>query len=375
LAAGVVAQASFSAILAGMAVMAPAVRSRYGLGLEATGVAIGAPTFGTLPALIPWGHLADRVGERIVAATGLTVATGALVGAATTPSYPVFLALFVVAGGFGSAATAASGRAVMFWFERHERGLALGIRQTAVVLGGLVCSLTLPALVGAGGIGAAIVFLAGFTALGAVASLFMREAPGISPEEEIVSELHPLRDPRVLRLLAGSVLLIVGQVAAVGFAVLFLHERHGLSLAAAAGVLAGAQALGAVARIAAGHWSDRIGSRSGPLRLIAVGLALALVATAAVATGPAALAAVVLVVAGALAMSWNGLSITAATELSGHARAGAAVGVQQSAVNGVSAIVPVAFAAIVAATSWRDAFALVAISPLAAAFLLRRLRI
>jgi sugar phosphate permease len=356
-------------------VIAPALRARYGLSLEETGVALAAPSLGTLPALIPWGHLADRVGERIVCTIGLAVSAGALAGAATNPSYPVFLALLVVAGGFGSAASAASGRAVMFWFERRQRGLALGIRQTAVPLGGLVASLALPALVHAGGLRAAMLLLAGFSGAGAVAGLLLREAPGVAPEEEIVSDLHPLRDLRVMRLLGASTLLIVGQVAVTGFAVLFLHERHGLSTAAAAGVLAVAQVLGGAARIAAGHWSDRIGTRSLPLRVIAVGLALALLATAAAASGPAALAASILVLAGGLGMSWNGLSFTAATELSGHARAGAAVGVQQSALNGAGAIAPIAFAAIVAASSWQAGFAAAAACPLAAALVLRRLDI
>ncbi|HEX9417218.1 MAG TPA: MFS transporter [Gaiellaceae bacterium] len=351
------------------------MRSRYDLSLEETGVALAAPSFGTLPALIPWGHLADRIGERPVATTGLALAAGALAGAATTPSYPAFLALLVVAGAFGSAASAASGRAVMFWFERRQRGLALGIRQTAVPLGGLVASLALPALVHAGGLRAALLLLAGFAGVGAAASLLMREAPGLQPGEEIVSDLHPLRDRRVLRLLVASGLLIAGQVAATGFTVLFLHEQHGLSIAAAAGVLAGAQALGGVARIAAGHWSDRVGTRAVPLRMLGVALAVALLATAAAASGPAAIAAAVLVLAGGLGMSWNGLSFTAATELSGHAQAGAAVGVQQSALNGAGSIVAVAFAAIVAATSWQAAFALVALCPLAAAFVLRKLSV
>jgi sugar phosphate permease len=309
-----------------------------------------------------------------VATTGLTLAAGALAGAATTPSYPAFLVLLVVAGAFGSAASAASGRAVMFWFERRQRGLALGIRQTAVPLGGLVASLALPALVHAGGLRAALLLLAGFAGAGAAASLLMRESPGLRPGEEIFSDLHPLRDRRVLRLLAASGLLIAGQVAATGFTVLFLHEE-GLSLGAAAGVLAGAQALGGVARIAAGLWSDRVGTRAGPLRVLGVALAVALVATAAAASGPPALAAAVLVLAGGLGMSWNGLSFTAATELSGHARAGAAVGVQQTALNGAGSVVPIAFAAIVAAASWQVAFALVAVCPLAAAFVLRRLAV
>ena len=152
-------------------------------------------------------------------------------------------------------------------------------------------------------------------------------------------------------------------------------ERHGVSVGVAAGILAGAQALGGALRIAVGHRSDRIGSRVGPLRVLAFALAAALFLTAAVSAGPAGVAAAVLLLAGALGMSWNGLSFTAATELSGHAQAGAAVGVQQSALNAAAAFVPILFSAVVAATTWGAAFALAALGPLTAGWLLRRLTV
>ena len=72
-------------------------------------------------------------------------------------------------------------------------------------------------------------------------------------------------------------------------------------------------------------------------------------------------------------MSWNGLSFTAAAELAGGRRSGAAIGFQQSVLSGVGAAAPVVFASLVAATSWRAGFALAAVCPLAGILLLRRL--
>ena len=80
------------------------------------------------------------------------------------------------------------------------------------------------------------------------------------------------------------------------------------------------------------------------------------------------------ILAGGLSMSWNGLSFTAAAEIAGRARAGAALGMQQSALAAAGAVVPPAFAAIVAASSWRLGFALTAVFPLAGVALLRPLR-
>ena len=70
-------------------------------------------------------------------------------------------ALFVAAGAAGASVQSASGRAVMQWFPRKERGLAFGIRQTAIPVGGLLGALALPALVDAGGLALAFVFLGG----------------------------------------------------------------------------------------------------------------------------------------------------------------------------------------------------------------------
>ena len=69
-------------------------------------------------------------------------------------------------GPSGSSVNSASGRAVMHWFAPSERGLALGIRQTAIPLGGLIVALVLPGLAESGGSEAAFLFLAGLAALG-----------------------------------------------------------------------------------------------------------------------------------------------------------------------------------------------------------------
>ena len=77
-----------------------------------------------------------------------------------------------------------------------------------------------------------------------------------------------------------------------------------------------------------------------------------------------------LAVATALSMAWNGLAFTIAAELGGR-RSGAAIGFQQTVLSGLGVAAPVAFAAVVSASSWGLAFGLVAFVPLAGAWLLR----
>ena len=104
-------------------------------------------------------------------------------------------------------------------------------------------------------------------------------------------------------------------------------------------------------------------------------LAVSLVVTAALARAPLALLLPALVVAGALSLSWNALSFTAAAELAGRARSGAALGFQQTALAVASTAAPPAFAAVVDASSWGVGFGLAALFPLAGLAVMRQLEI
>jgi sugar phosphate permease len=363
LGAGVVAQASFSAIFFGLPAIAPIVRTHYDLSLTQVGVVFASLNFGLAATLLLWGIVADRIGERTVLAAGLAGCSGALVGAAYTSSLGWLVIALVAAGALGGGTQTASGRAVMSWFGAEERGFALGIRQTAVPLGGAIAATALPALARHESLRAAFFALAGGCFVAAVVgAVVLRAEP--SPADE-VDPARPLRDPRIWRLCLGSTFYVTTQISLLGFLVLFLHDRRGVSTTAGAAALAVTQALGGVARIAAGRWSDRRRERVAPL--LRLGLLLALTATTAALLVGASLWLLLpaLVAAGTFSLSWNGLSFTAVAETAGRQRAGAAIGLQQSFLAVGSIVTPIAFAAIVHASSWRTAFVLVALSPLA----------
>jgi sugar phosphate permease len=374
LAAGTAAQASFSAVLIGLPVLAPALRERYDLSLSEVGVALSSVWIGPILTLLPWGLLADRIGERIVLASGLTLC-GALVAAAGwASSFAALVALLAVAGGMGASVNAASGRAVMNWFSAEQRGLALGVRQTAIPVGGAVAALALPAVNGAGGLKASFAFLGGIClASAAVAVLAVREARRPAPALEAEDVEWTLRDSRLWVLSTGSGLYLFAQIALMSFLVLFLHDVHGLGEGAAAGALAAMQVGAVVTRIGAGRISDAMRARIRPLRWIGLASGAGLVLTALVVDAPVAVVVAVMVVAGAVSMAWNGLSVTAAAELAGASRSGAAIGFQQTTLAVIGVIVPAAFAYVVESTSWQVGFALAAIGPFAGWYLLGRL--
>ncbi len=373
LAAGTAAQTSFSAVIIGLPVLAPTLRDAHSLSLVQVGVLLDSLWVGTLLTLLPWGLLADRVGERLVLASGLLLCAAALVGAGSAEEFGPLILLVGLAGAAGASVNAASGRAVMQWFPATERGFALGVRQTAIPIGGLISALVLPAL----SLRGAFVFLAGLCVAGAIFGIVViREREGVA-EDDVLEPRGlgaTLRDHQLWLLCGASSFYLVAQLAITGFLVLFLHDERGLSDAAAAGVLAGVQVVAAAMRIGGGRWSDRLGSRVRPLRIVGFASAITLAVAAAVLSAPLAVLVPAFVLAGGVSMAWNGLSFTAAAEIAGRTRSGAALGMQQSALAAAGALVPPAFAAVVAASSWRLGFAAAAAFPLAGVALLRPLR-
>ncbi|CAN5750685.1 MFS transporter [soil metagenome] len=373
LAAGTAATASSAALGIGLPVLVPTLREEYSLSLGQIGFLLAAGWIGTAVTLLPWGLAADRFGERMMLAAGLLVCAASIVGAAFASSLSELLLFLAISGAAGASVNSASGRAVMHWFAADERGLALGIRQTAIPLGGLVAALTLPALAAAGGSKAAFLFLAGLCAAGALVGALVlrgREALDGIESESIV---RTLADGKLWRLSLDSGLYLYAQAAVIGFGVLFLHDQHGLSEGKAALVIAASQVLAVAFCIGAGRWSDVMGARVVPLRRIGLAVAAVMVLTAVLAGGPLELLVPALALAGGLTMAWNGLSFTAAAELAGPVRSGAAIGFQQTVLAGIGVGAPVLFATTVSSGSWTVAFALSALFPLVGWWALRPL--
>jgi MFS family permease len=340
--------------------------------LGQTGVLLSALLAGSLLSLVPWGLATDRYGERRVLLLGLGLCGGALIGASQTHAFFGLVASLAAAGLSGAGVAAASGRAVMQWFPPSQRGLALAIRQTANPLSGFAVSLAIPPIEHAGGVGWGFAALGCTCLVGAATGIFIPEAPHAPVSEEGV-DVRPLRDRRLWTLAFGSALVSAPQLCVIGFVVVFLHEHRDLVTASAAHVLALMQ-IGAIAgRLSAGRWSDVCGSRIVPLRTIAFLVAVLVAALGLLVDAPLIALLPVLVVGGVLAMSWNSLSFAAALELAGAARSGSAIGIQQTILNLPAVFYPALFGALVAASSWRVGFLIVALLPLAGWYGLRSL--
>lgn len=372
LALGTAAQTAACAFVYGIPYLAETLRKQEHLSLTRVGLLVAAPTTGLVLALYLWGAAADRWGERVVIATGLGAAAGALAGAAWAAHGMVALGLLLVlAGAAGASVYSASGRLVMGWFAAEERGLAMGIRQTSTPLGMGVAALAMPPLADAHGLSGAIGFLAAVCGVIAVLIAVFAADPVRTAKTAAGPAPNPYRGSNVLWRIHGSAaLLVIPQFTAGAFALVLLVDVRGWSPVHAGQLIAVAQGLGALSRILVGRWSDAVGERLRPMRRLAA-LTAAVVAATAVATAfPSPLTPILLVAAIAITSSTNGLSFTSTAERAGPAWSGRALGVHNTGQNLTAAVVPPVMAALISATAYWPGFALAAVTACASAALI-----
>jgi sugar phosphate permease len=376
LSAGTGAQVAFAALNQSLPSISPQLRSHFGLNLETVGITFSAVLVGQTLTQLAWGFAVDRVGDRLTMVAGLGGSVVMLTGAALAPGFGAFLLFLVAAGMFGASINVASARAVSGWFAFRERGFALGVRQSALPLGGALGSALLPILAISFGVTPALLAIVVMLALASLATLrWLREPPVQVGLRRGPTAGALARDARLWRLTFAASLLVLAQFGFIGFTVLYLHDAKGVSSGVAAAVLVAMQLGGTAARIGAGRWSDRAGHRIGPMRHAALAVAVAAMLATVVTTLPAVLAALSLAVAGILALSWNGLAMAATIEMAGTARSGFAVGFLNTALGFAAAVASPIFAVVVAHSTWQVGFAMLAVYGLVAYMLLRNLRV
>jgi MFS family permease len=330
--------------------------------------------------LIAWGALSDRIGERWVIASGLAGTALAAVGAMFASGY-VGLGFFLLIGGMASASpNAASGRVVVGWFARERRGMAMGIRQMCQPLGVAVAAVSIPVLASTAGIPAALAVPALLTGISAVlCAIWIVDPP--RPERHAPGDVdahphagwNPYRSTSLLWRIHGvSVLLVVPQFAVSTFGLVWLVTELGFPTLAAGLVIGASQFVGAVGRIGVGVLSDKVGSRLGPLRWVAVSAAAVMLLLAVAASLGAVWAAVILIVAAVVTVADNGLAYTSVAEIAGPFWSGRALGAQNTGQFLAASVVGPAVGGLITLVGFPLAFASVALCPLAAIPLIPR---
>ncbi len=346
----------------------PYLHLERGLTLVQAGLVASAPLVGITLTLFAWGVVVDRLGERFSMVSGLALVTACAAAAAWSGSVVALAALLFVGGAAGGSTNSASGRIVVGWVPPHRRGLAMGIRQTGLPLGVGLAAVIVPNLVEARGLTTTLLVVAAACAVGTVLCAGLVVDPPRPDRSTPEAEQHLVnpyrRDDRLVRIHLVSVLLVVPQFTVWTYMLVWLIDAKDWTTTWASILVAVTQLLGAAGRIGVGAWSDRVGSRLVPLRLVAIAAAATMLLLGA--TEPTPVAIVLVVVATVVTVADNGLAFTAVAEIGGPFWSGRAMGVQNTGQYLVSAAVPPVVGALVTGVGYGWSFALVALCPLLA---------
>jgi len=369
LALGTTAQAVASSLMFGLPFLLPYLRRTEGLTLAQGGALVAAPSLGMVVTLIAWGAFADRYGERLAIALGLGL-TGVLgLASAGMSSLGGRAVLFALMGAAGASVNSASGRLVMAWFGAHQRGLAMGIRQTGQPLGVALAAVMLPPLAGLGGLRLALAVPATICLLVTAAVVLLVADPPHQKIEEHTRPGSPYRRLILWRVHAASSLLVVPQFATLAFSAEYLVSERGWDATTAGQLLAVVAIGGAAGRMAAGRWSDIAGSRLAPMRVIALMACVSMLLVALTASAGVSLVVLALAVASIVSVSDNGLGFTATAELAGRAWSGRALGVQNTMQNAAAFATAPVVGALAGSFGFAWAFGAVAVFPVMGAWL------
>ena len=258
------AQAAASFAMLGLAALAGFLQQEFHLSAAKTGLLITANGAAPLFSLLFVGDLLDRKSERLIIVAGAAIMAVALLVAAVSRDFLVLLAcLFVVGLGYSSTQPG-GGKSVSAWFRGDRLGLAMGIRQAGLPLGGAIGAATLPA------VAAAFTWRAAF-ALGAVIALcgglafalIYRPPPagaGSAVKRAALSSAviaGLLRQPWMRNATVAGLALVSAQYGMLTWLMLYLRDHAHIPLTRGGWFLFLAQAAGVFGRIGLAAWSDR----------------------------------------------------------------------------------------------------------------------
>lgn len=316
------------------------------------------------------GALTDRFGDKKVVLWASWFMGIALVIGALVHSYQWMLFWLLIYGIGFAAVTPAGSHAIVFFFPKEQRGLAMGIRQCGMPLGGVVGSIFLPLIALRFGYDWSLVAAGIATAFtGTMASMLYREpqqlaGENVSIKAMIVEMLAIGRDSRLILITLCSMALVSAQAAVMAFLPLtFVHEA---AVDVRLGVLffTISQVGACCGRLAWGWISDHVfkGARALPLAVVCAVTALACLATSLASPSmPMWALGAIAVVLGFSAVGWFGLSVIAIAEIGGEEHSGGALGVSITWIFLAGFIAPTIFGLLASAEGYAFAWRALAV--------------
>ncbi|MFH0769538.1 MAG: MFS transporter [Chloroflexota bacterium] len=350
------------------------------------GLFMSASAFGYMLTLIPAGWLVDRIGVRWLLLIG-EIFGGIFVASMFTVTTFAQGLIFMALAGMGMGCLMPSTtKAVLVWFPAKERATAMGFKQTAVNVGGIITAVTLPAVALAigwhyGFLGIGIIAVV----IGVVSFILYKQPPqdinsSTSSEPANGSRPRPsvrevFKSREIWLIIGAGMCLNAVEFSAMAYFVLYLKESLFIAVVTAGFLLAFLETGGVFGKPISGFISDRIfhGRRKKVfIVLCVIAFAMGMILFVLPQGTPSWLIIPISLVFGFGAIGWGGLNLTLIGEFAGRELAGTVTGMAVVFLMLANMAGPPIFGYIVDSTgSYRMAWLFLAIlAALAAVFLL-----
>ena len=364
--------------------LAPFLKEDLALTSAQVGLFMSAAAFGYMLTLIPAGWLVDRIGVRWLLLIGEVIGGIFIASMFTVTTFTQGLIFMALAGMGMGCLMPSTTKAVLEWFPLRERATAMGFKQTAVNVGGIITAVTLPA------VALAVGWHYGFLGIGFIAvvigivsfvlykqppqsgNLDTHEAvtpPGTRPS---VREIFKSRD--IWLLIGAGMCLVIVEFSAIAYFVLYLKEVLLFAVVTAGFFLAILEVGGAFGKPISGLISDRLfhGSRKRVYILMcSVTFAMCLIFAFLPQGSPSCLIIPLCLVLGFVAIGWGGLHLTLVGEFAGTELAGTVTGMSAVGILVANMVGPPVFGYIIDTTgSYQIGWQFLAIMAVLAAVLL-----
>ena len=321
--------------------LAPFFKEDLAISSAQVGMVMSAAAFGYMLTMFPAGLVVDKVGARWPLAIGELLAGTSMISLFFAPSYIWLLILMFGTGMSCGLLSPATAQGVIIWFPMRERATVMGFKQTAVNIGGIITAATLPAVALSLGWRYGFLFLGILAvAIAVVAIMLYKEPPSPSSSgsidsvapAKVVPLLEVLRNREIWLVSLGCLCLAWVEFAVIAHLVLYLTEILLLPVIAAGGLLAMAEAAGALAKPGSGFLSDRVfGGNRKPVFMMMGGIAAVMcLLLGFFGSSLSWVMYPVLFVLGLAAIGFGGVFITLLGEFGGRYGTGKAVGMGSS---------------------------------------------
>ncbi len=364
--------------------LAPFLKEDLNLTSAQVGLFVSAAALGYGLMTIPAGWLADRIGIRWILLIGEVVGGVFIMGMFTLTTFTQGLIFMFLAGlGMGCLMPSTT-KAVLVWFPLKERATAMGFKQTALNVGGIITAATLPTLALAMGwrYGFVIIGVVGIV-IGIVSFILYKEPPQnvsfdtsepAAPSETKPSLGEVFRGREIWLVIFAGLFMSFVEHSAMAHFVLYSEKVLLLPVVTAGFFLALTEGGGGIGRVISGLVSDRLwhGSRKGIYILMcAIAFVVSVIFGFLGSGSPIGVLILLCLILGFAGIGWAGLQLTLVGELAGRKLAGTVTGIVTAIVMLGNITGPPIFGYIVDTTgSYRMAWLFLAVLSILAAILL-----